>query len=125
MKITEIFRPLSAFQHPFVVSEPWKRRDLIDMPVTDRRGMIGRTGSDRKRSNRPILIAHLQNSRGDRDFDRSTCQRRISLGGMRFGQTPDIERISDVRNSQSLARLELVDINRWTNRRQESRGGMK
>ena len=56
-KIIEIFGPLSAFQHPFVVSEPGKRRDLIDMPIADRRGMIGRTGSDRKRSNRPILIA--------------------------------------------------------------------
>src|SRR5260221_2611048 len=83
-KIIEIFGPLSAFQHPFVVSEPGKRRDLIDMPVTDRRGVIGRTGSDRKRSNRPILIAHLQNSRCDRAFDPSTCQRRISLQPMPF-----------------------------------------
>lgn len=59
-QIKEIFGPLSAFQHPFVVSEPGKRRDLIDMPVADRRGMIGRTGSDGKRCNRLILIAHLQ-----------------------------------------------------------------
>src|SRR5579859_7146319 len=68
-KIIEIFGPLSAFQHPFVVSEPGKRRDLIDMPVTDRRGMIGRTRSDGKRSDRPILIVHLQNSGWDTDFD--------------------------------------------------------